>query len=153
MKLFLFLWDCVSDKHKIVSCSITLAMFISAACFIPVPMTTGSVTTARWFYNVWDDHKQKDENSRIASIERDVAALREQRTGREVIGMQLRLQGIQNDRTHVSSNPYLSDSEKDSMIRSINERLERLYRKMDRKGIRLEEIESSNNAMMLANSR
>lgn len=150
MKLFLFLWDCVSDKHKVVSCSISLAMFISAACFIPVPMTTGNVTTARWTYNIWDEHKKEDEKARIASIERDIGLFQETRTSGEVISMQIRLQALQNDRTHIENSQYITDSEKSQRIRDTNERIDRLYKKMDRKGIKLEEIQSDNNMMMVA---
>ncbi len=150
MKLFLYLWDHVSDKHKIISCTISFMLVVSAFCLVPVPMTTGNVTAARWVYNWGQDIKAEIKTNRVASIERYGAALLEQRTGREVIGMQLRLQALQNDRTHTANDPYLSDAERKKQTLLINERLNNLYRKMDRKDIKLEEIESSNNLMMLA---
>ena len=61
MKLFLYIWDHVSDKHKIMSCFMSLMILASLALLVPVPMTTGNVTAARWVYNIWDDHKKAED--------------------------------------------------------------------------------------------
>ena len=127
----------------------SLMILASLALLVPVPMTTGNVTAARWVYNIWDDHEKKDEAARIAGIDRDVSHITEARNARSLITMQLKLQALQNDRTHVENTPYYQGDEKERKVRRIDDRLDKLYEEMNRKNIRLEDLQSFNDNQML----
>lgn len=149
MKYFLMIWDKVSDKHQIVACTISLMLMISAAFLVPIPMTTGNVTLARWSYNIWAEHKKVNEEARIASIDRDVSQLQESRDGFGFVVMQLRLQALMTDRQHIESNKDYSTEERRYKTDRVNDRLDRLHQDMDRKGIRLDDLQSFNDGQIM----
>ena len=73
-----------------------------------------------------------------------MSSVKEARDGRSLITMQLKLQALQNDRTHTENTSVYDKEEKSQRVRQINDRLDRLYEEMNRKNIKLDDLQSFN---------
>lgn len=118
-------------------------------CYAPIPLTTGNVTGARYLYNIWDEHKKEDEAARLASVDRDAGGLREVRESFGFVSMQLRLQALQNDRTHYEHSDVYSPEQRRQRVEETDRRLQKLHRDMERKGIKIEDIQSFNDGQIM----
>lgn len=127
-----------------------ITAIIYAIGFAPIPFTTGGVTGARWIYNYPQDMKAETRRVDLAAIDRDLNMLEESRQQAALFNLQMQYNFLLGEKNSIQRGDYYTKDQKDIELDKLNRKIDELYDRTIRQGIKVDDIQSRNNRMMVA---
>lgn len=146
----------------------SVSALLTAFFMAPIPMTTGNVTGARWIYNIPQDIKaetrrvdlaaiERDANIRkdmrrqyLAAVDRNVSILEESRKETALLTLQMQYNFLLGEKRNIQTGSYYTEDQKSIELDKLNRKIDELYDRTIRRGIKVDDIQSRNNRMMVA---
>ena len=147
------IWNALTHEHALAWCVIFLFSTGYCATFVAVPKQDGRVMV-EIVWNLLTDVQKANKRDiailEVSTMAADRGALIETRQSVGLLMLQLKWNNIESQKRSIENSTYYDNAQKNRMLQDLNIKIQDLDDDMNRKGYKLEEIQSKNDGYQYA---